>query len=119
MPFSGRLQRRLLSALGGTMRNLETSPEYLDGAKVICFAVFDETVKYTGATVTSFQGEEVNTHTTRVAICRYEDEAEYLLFHCDDSWRVLGVGGDGDFTAVKHWAEKTYQRVSKLWRDAA
>ena len=52
------------------------------------------------------------------AICaRFGADADLLLFHCDEDWRLRGLSGGGSVEAVKARAERNYPGVASRWVD--
>jgi hypothetical protein len=51
----------------------------------------------------------------RLAICENLVDGDILIFHCDESWKVLAAGGAKTVEDAKHTAERAYSGVSAKW----
>lgn len=90
-------------------------PTELDGARVLAFAVVDESVVPTGGTVHRV-GNEVLAPVAGLAIARYDGEAQYYLIYCDWEWRVITDTSHTRLELAREQAEFEYQGVSGRWR---
>jgi hypothetical protein len=98
-------------------------PQTLDGAKILEYAVLDESVTFTGKLHLLHDGERVGP-VPCLAICRDPHFDELLLLHCDSSWRVLGgqIGNSPEAPSVttvdevKRRVEKYYSDVARKWQ---
>lgn len=75
-------------------RDIMTEPPYvLDSARVLAYAVLDQTVSYTGR-ISVYVGGKLLSPVPRLAICEnLARDGDFLLFYCTETWEVLGVGG--------------------------
>ena len=94
----------------------EAPPPVLEGARVIAYAIVDDTVRWTGRQKL-FHGDEPVGAVPRLAICLplAGDLQDFLLFHCDASWSVLAVSGTPTLAATKEMAEHAYAGIDTRW----
>jgi len=87
-------------------RDIMTEPPYvLDSARVLAYAVLDQTVSYTGR-ISVYVGGKLLSPVPRLAICEnLARDGDFLLFYCTETWEVLGVGGYDSFEFAKQRAE--------------
>ncbi len=90
-------------------------PAIQDSAKVIAFAVTDESVTYTGK-VSTYVGGNLIGPVPKLSICQNPGEDDYLLFYCNEFWEVLAAGGGDSIEQVKKMAEKGYAGISSKWQ---
>ena len=98
-------------------------PPALAGARVLEYAIVDDSLKFTGALQVYVDGTRLGA-VPRLAICENLDDAELLLLHCDDSWNVLGVqawnAGEDPIVEsvedVKARAETYYVGITRKWQ---
>jgi hypothetical protein len=97
-------------------------PPVLAGARVLEYAIVDETMAFTGR-LHLYRDDERVGRVPRLAICREFDDGQFLLVHCSEDWEVLGVQPWNGPTAedissiddVKRWAESYYIGISSQW----
>jgi hypothetical protein len=97
-------------------------PPVLDDARVIEYALVDETVEYTGRLHLYANDERIGA-VPRLAICEHLVNQDLLLFHCDEGWEVIAVqawnGPAGSpvssIDEVKRRAEGFYRGISAKW----
>jgi ClpX C4-type zinc finger protein len=89
-------------------------PPVLDGARVLEYAVLDESVSYSGHSSLFIDGKELGP-VPCLAICQVKNEAGVLLFHCSGEWRVLGAAEHPTVAEAKDCAESIYRGVSAHW----
>jgi len=97
-------------------------PPVLAGARVLEYAIVDETVVFTGR-LHLYSGNERIGRVPRLAICREFDDGQYLLVHCGEDWEALGVQawngplarGPASVDEVKQRAESYYAGLSSRW----
>ena len=96
-----------------------TPPPVIDLARVIAFASVAPHVQWTGRQ-TLFVGGELLGEVPNLAICKNLDGplTDYLLFHCDSEWKVLGVSGAPSIEETKDQAERAYKGISECWIEA-
>src|SRR6266852_3598997 len=67
---------------------MEAPPPTLDGARVLRYAVVDDSVVPTGNTVHRV-GNKVLGPAAALAICQQDGEDYFYLFYCDAQWNVV------------------------------
>jgi hypothetical protein len=86
---------------------------------VLEYAAIDGSVRFTGRS-TLFVGGKPLGAVPRLAICQNMGETpETFLFHCDDSWNVLGAGAFTSVEVARERAEYAYEGVSAKWRQSS
>ena len=102
----------------GIMTNQNPPPPVIDFARVIAWAIVDAGVRWTGRQAV-FVGEERLGPVPRLAICQNVNGplTDFLLFHCNDSWEVLGVSGGTTIEDVRSMAERAYEGISAKWNE--
>jgi len=98
------------------MRTGNLPPPVIDSAQVIAYAVVDRTVRWTGRQVLVVGGKSLGP-VPRLAICKnlFGELKDFLLFHCDTRWNVLGVAGAPTLRECKLRSELWYEGLSKRW----
>jgi len=92
-----------------------TPPPALDCAHAIEYAVVDDSVHFEQRHWLNVGGEWLGA-APRLAICRNLDETQFMIFHCDNDWNVLGVAAGYDTIAeAKSRAERSYHGLSAKW----
>jgi len=94
---------------------MEQPPRIIDSAFVKAFAVLDSTVTFKSRTYVYFDGKQVG-QVPALAICQYVGEAEFLMFYCNEDWKVLGISAFETLEAAMNRAEIEYEGVSKKWQ---
>jgi hypothetical protein len=89
-------------------------PPVLDAARVLEYAVLDDSVRYSGHSSLFVDGKELGP-VPRLAICQESANTKVLLLHCDDGWKTLGVAEYASTAEAKTGAERIYPGVSKRW----
>jgi len=92
-------------------------PPVLDSARVLEYAVLDETVGYSGHSSFFLDGKELGA-VPCLAIGRPLDDTGILLFHCSRDWTVLGVAGYVSVAQAKDRAEHIYPGLSSHWIES-
>src|SRR5579864_3075965 len=92
-------------------------PPVLDCARVIEYAVLNESVGYAGRTLLFVDGKELG-QVPCLAICADKNLRGVLLFHCDREWNVLGCSAYESVSKAKDRAESIYPGLSACWVDA-
>jgi hypothetical protein len=94
-------------------------PPVLDMARLIAYAPISDSVKWTGRQCLFVDGELLGP-VPNLAICKNLSGplTDYLLFHCDSDWGVLGVSGAPDLEQVRAIAERAYTGISEYWIEA-
>src|ERR1700719_3065093 len=89
-------------------------PLLLANARVLEYAVLDDSVRYSGRSFLFVDGKELGP-VPCLAICRESNNSGGLLLHCDWDWSVLGVAGYPSSDEAKRRAEHIYPGVSTRW----
>ena len=94
-------------------------PAVLDSARVLAYAVVDESVIYSERDCLFVDGK-LPGPVPRLAICQKLGESEIMVFHCDNEWNVLGVvGGYSSVRDAKTAVELAYRGLSNKWVDTS
>ncbi len=109
-PGNGRSYReRFLHAMN-------RPPPTLDCARVIEYAITDESVTFEQRYTLNVGGEWLG-EVANLAICQNFDETEFMVFHCNRKWEVLGVAaGYGSVQAAKERTERSYHGITAKWK---
>jgi ClpX C4-type zinc finger len=95
---------------------MEAPPPALDCAYAIEYAAVDETVAFEQRQTLNVGGEWLGA-VPQLAICQNLDESQFMVFHCDRDWSVLGVAaGYKSVAEAKTKTEKSYHGISAKWR---
>lgn len=89
-------------------------PTILDGARVVSYAVVDDSVVYVEGNTLYVDGELLGP-VPRLAIGQDPGANRHLLFHCDSRWRVLGVAEYESAEQAKSKAELSYPGIGSRW----
>jgi NADH pyrophosphatase NudC (nudix superfamily) len=90
-------------------------PPALDCAHVIEYAVTDEAVTFEQRHTLNVGGEWLG-EVSNLAICQNFDETEFIVFHCNSEWEVLGVAaGYGSIQEAKERTERSYRGITSKW----
>ena|SRR5690348_3084191 len=101
------------------MNRNESPPSDLDGARVLAYACVDDEVTYTGR-ITLYVGGKLLGPVPRLAIAHnYYKPHDYLLFHCNSAWEVLGAAGYDSLAQAKEHAEVAFAGISRKWQHVA
>ncbi len=92
-------------------------PPVLDCARVIEYAVLNESVGYAGRTLLFVDGKELG-QVPCLAICEDKKPPGVMLFHCNSEWTVLGCSAHGSIAEAKDRAERIYPGLSARWVNA-
>ena len=93
---------------------LNKPPIVLDGARVIEYAVIDETVTYTGKMCVIVGGKKLPPAEALV-ISQNLGDNKYLLFYCTAEWKVMGAGFFASIKDIKAYSELCYQGIMTKW----
>ena len=94
-------------------------PEELTGARVLAYALIDESTPYSGRITLYVDGELIGPVPRLViALNNYEPD-DYLLLYCNENWDVIGAGGYASLVSAKESANSAYPGVASRWRDVA
>ena len=100
------------------MMSISAPPPVLCFARVLAYAIVDESVVFTGKQQVYVDGKLIGRVPCPLCQNVAPDENEIMLFHCDEHWNVLGVsGGETDLEAAKADAEVTYRGIAAKWID--
>lgn len=91
-------------------------PQVLDCARVIEYAIVNDSVTYEERK-TFFVGGHLLGEIPKLAICQNLGESEFLLFHCDKDWNVLGAAGLQSIDQAKRKIERSYHGITKEWKS--
>lgn len=90
-------------------------PPALDCAHAIEYAIVDDAVTFEQRRTLNVGGEWLGA-VPRLAICQNLDESEFMVFHCDGEWNVLGVAaGYKSVAEAKTKTERSYHGISAKW----
>jgi hypothetical protein len=92
-------------------------PPVIDHARLLHYAILDQSVGYSGHTSPFVDGKELG-RVPCLAICSDPRFQKVFLFHCDDQWDVLGCAGYATVEVAKAGAEHIYPGVSSSWIDS-
>jgi hypothetical protein len=99
----------------GLQTLMKKPPPALDCAHVIEFAIVDDTVVFEQRNTLNV-GDEWLGCVPRLAVCRNLDETEYMVFHCNENWEVLGVAaGYSSVVQAKKRTERSYHGLAAKW----
>lgn len=95
---------------------LKSPPTVIEAARVIAYAVIDESVRWTGLQ-RHYVGDDLLGRVPGLAICQpvFGDDLRYLLFFCSEDWNVLGVRPSDSVDDHVKRAENWYEGVSAKW----
>ena len=98
------------------MSTIEAPPPVLNSARVLAYAVIDESVQWTGRQRLYLGDKEVGP-VPCLALCQNigGGTKDILVFHCDNDWEVLGVTGGDTVDLAKAGAERAYRGVTAKW----
>lgn len=89
-------------------------PPLIDCARVLEYAVLDETVTYSGHSSLFRDGKEVGPAPC-LAICQDLSDSSVLLLHCSRDWTALGVTEYPTVSEARDRAERIYPGLSTRW----
>jgi hypothetical protein len=92
-------------------------PAVLASARVLEYAVVDDSVGYSGKSWV-FVGDRELGRVPRLAICEGLETGEILLLYCAADWNVLGAAKYASPARAKARAERTYPGVARRWVNA-
>lgn len=95
---------------------IHAPPPVLDFARVLAFAILDESVQWTGRQTLFHGGKEVGP-VPCLALCKntWGNHTDILLFHCNAEWEVLGASGAPSLEKAQASAENAYRGISAKW----
>ena len=94
-------------------------PPVLSCARLLEYAVLDNSVGFAGRTFLFRDGKEVG-QVPCLALCENKSETAdtVLLFLCDEEWSDLGCSGFTSIAEARDWTERIYPGVSTRWVQA-
>ncbi len=93
-------------------------PPVLDCARVLEFAVVDDSVTFTGRLSLYVDGMPLGA-VPKLAICEnMGGNPETFLFHCDAEWNVLGASVHPSAEVARARAENAYAGISGKWHTS-
>ena len=97
---------------------MSAPPPALDCAHVLEYAIVDATVQFEQRRTLNVGGEWLG-EVPRLAVCQNFDEAEFMVFHCDSDWNVLGVAaGYNSADEARAATERSYHGLSSKWQPS-
>jgi hypothetical protein len=97
------------------MTSVAEPPFLLDSARVVMYAITGGAASYTGRITVYAGGDRLVDPVPRVAICEDLVGGQFLLMHCDDSWKVLAAGFSKSVADAQYTAERAYSGISSNW----
>lgn len=91
-----------------------TPPPVLEGARVLAYAVVDDSVVYTDRSTLYVDGKSLGA-VPRLAIGQDLGTQDVLLLFCDEQWHSLGVASHASLKEAQERAEAEYRGVSAKW----
>jgi ClpX C4-type zinc finger len=93
-------------------------PPALGNYYVIEYAIADDEVTFEQRHVLNVGGEWLGA-VSNLVIGQGLDNEEFVVFHCNDKWEVLGVAaGYKSIKAAKEKTERSYHGLSKKWKPS-
>jgi len=91
-------------------------PPVLNFARVLAYAILDESVQWTGRQTLFYDGRQVGP-VPCLSLCQntWENHTDILLFHCNAEWEVLGASSAPSLEEAQDSAENAYRGVSTKW----
>jgi hypothetical protein len=93
---------------------MNTCPETIGGARVICSTRIDHRHRFTGACKQIVAGELLGP-AAGLAICQYAGEDAFYLFGCDAEWQSVTDTWHQTLDDALYQAECEYEGASKTW----
>lgn len=96
----------------------DVPPPVLDMARVVAYAIVDDSVEWTGRQMI-FVGDEKLGRVPRLALgCDTTGEiSDVLIFYCNEQWDVLALTGAATVEEAKAKVEIAYRGLSSKWID--
>lgn len=90
-------------------------PPALDCAHVVEYAITDKTVMFEQRHTLNVGGEWLG-EVPNLAICQDFEKTEFLIFHCNPEWEILGVAaGYRSVQEAKDKIERSYHGITSKW----
>lgn len=93
---------------------MNSVPDYIDRAKVICSTLIDERHRHTG-NCKQIVGGVLQGSAAWLAICQYDGADSYYLFGCHPPTDTLTESCHQSLENAKEQAEFEYEGVSDTW----
>jgi len=95
---------------------INAPPPVLNFARVLAYAILDESVQWTGRQTLFYGGREVGP-VPCLALCQntWGNHKDILLFHCNVDWEVLGTSSAPSLDEARASAENAYRGVDTKW----
>ena len=94
-------------------------PPVLCGARVLAYALADDTVTYVERNL-NFVGGRLLGRVPRLVICQDLGDSEIMIIHCDDTWDLRGIfGGFNSVEEAKCRTERSYRGLLEKWVDTS
>lgn len=90
-------------------------PAMLDGARVLRYAVVDSSVAFTGKITLTVDGKLMGP-AAGIAICKYDDQLDILVLHCNKQWLSFGASGYPTLEEAVSRLEVAYAGISSKWQ---
>ncbi len=95
---------------------MDKPPTSIKGALVLCYSFIDERHKPTGLCEHRVDGQLIGL-ASGLAICRYQDSSEVLLYFCDELWEMMTHAHHQAIDEAKDQAEFEYEGTSATWEQ--
>ena len=90
-------------------------PPALACAHAIAYAIVGDAVTFEQRHTLNVGGEWLG-QVSNLAVCQNLEEAEFMVFHCDSEWNVLGVAaGYNTAEEAKVKVERSYHGIATKW----
>jgi hypothetical protein len=97
---------------------IEPPPPVIGNARVIAYAIVDESVTWTGRQALYRDGKEVGPVPCIALMQDMEGKImDTIILHCDSEWEVVAVSGAKTFEDAKARVERAYNGINQRWRD--
>jgi hypothetical protein len=97
------------------MSTVTEPPPALDCAQVIEYATVDDTVRFEQRYTLNVGGVWLG-EVPHLGICQNLDQCDFMVFHCDGDWNVLGVAaGYNSVAEAKAATERSYHGIAPRW----
>jgi len=99
-----------------TNNNMKKPPANLDGARVLKYAILDESVIHTGK-IALYVGGKLMRLAACIAICKYDGKDNYFIIYCNKNWRSFGAAGHKTIEEAMSSLEKEYSGITNKWQN--
>jgi hypothetical protein len=98
------------------MQTDDAPPPVLDMARVLAYAIVDDSVQWTGRQTIFVGGEELGPVPCLALAQSISGELkDVLTFHCNEQWDVLGVSGGDTLEEAEARADRAYRGIGERW----